>query len=82
MSEKLVVVVVVVGGGGGGGVGDVAAVTAAVDDDSMMSTSMMTVSKTITSTRFPCMFVSLANKRCKVEIKVACDMTSRRENTS
>jgi hypothetical protein len=27
----------------------------------MMTTSMMTVSKTITSSRFPCIFVSLTN---------------------
>jgi hypothetical protein len=44
--------------------------------------SMMTVSKTVTFNRFPCIFVSLANKRCKMEIKVACDMTSCRDSSS
>ena len=48
----------------------------------MMTASMMTLSKTITSSRLPCMFVSLANKRCKMEIKVVCDMRSCRENSS
>jgi hypothetical protein len=89
LSEKFVVVVGSGGGGGGGGgsgggggdgsgCGDIAAVTA-VDDNNMMM-SMMTVEDD--NFQSVSLYVCIPNKRCTMEIKVAIDMTSCRENSS